>query len=128
MLPRSNTVLVDIPVEYDVRFRFQRVGDLSPEERDRTSHLDKRTQHRLVALKTFLETLYYLLDLNPVSHVSLMIYAPSQVSCPCKMSITPCNYHYGKLVAPIHKVLLKYVSLDDWHDPLFAFKSCVELP
>ena len=34
MLARGDSVLVHVLVEYDVRFGFERIGNLRPEERD----------------------------------------------------------------------------------------------
>ena len=50
MLSCRHTILINVLVQYDVRLGLQWIGDLCPEEGDRTTNLDIGAEHRLVAL------------------------------------------------------------------------------
>lgn len=57
-----------------------------------------------------------------------MIYAPSQVSCPSKVSVPPSDYHDREFGTSIYEIFLKNVAFDDWHDPLFSLQNLVKVP
>ena len=127
MFACRHSILVNVLVENDVGLGLEWVRNLTPEERDRASNLYEGAQHRLVTLETTRNTVYNLLNFDPIGDITLVIDSSTQIPSACEVAITPCDNHDGELVAAIDEILLVDVAVNHWHNPLFALYGGVEV-
>lgn len=113
--------------EDDIWFWGKCVGDLTPKERDWSSYLNKRCNHRSAIVETVRFQVRDLFNFNEVCGTALLINASTEVTCASKVTTSTSDQQECEFVSRIFKILEVNWSVNDRHNPLFAFDDFVHI-